>query len=253
MQNTLAANMDANVKNHVFFARARKHEGTLEAALHPDAVPPAVFHSLIETVERQPRHDPPLHGAEEAGAGPGAACRSTTCRCPSSPTASSSSTTTRPAPAAGGLRAPGRGLRGDGARGHRRRLDRRARERRQAQRRLLNGVYDTPPYILLNWADQLGDTFTLAHELGHSMHTWLAVHNQPYVYGDYPIFTAEVASTFNELLLMDHLLKRADDRAAQALPAGLPPVADQQHGLPADHVRRVRAPRSTSWARRARP
>ena len=74
-----------------------------------------------------------------------------------------------------------------------------------------NGVYDTPPYILLNWADQLGDTFTLAHELGHSMHSYLTVGNQPYVYGDYPIFTAEVASTFNELLLMDLLLRRAED------------------------------------------
>jgi len=74
-----------------------------------------------------------------------------------------------------------------------------------------NGVYDTPPYILLNWAEQLGDTFTLAHELGHSMHSWLSVHAQPYVYGDYPIFTAEVASTFNELLVIDHLLKTGDD------------------------------------------
>ncbi len=73
-------------------------------------------------------------------------------------------------------------------------------------------MYDTEPYILLNWADQLGDTFTFAHELGHSMHSWLAVHNQPFVYGSYPIFTAEVASTFNELLLMDHLLKSSDDK-----------------------------------------
>ena len=48
--NTLPANMDANVKNHVFFAGARKHAGTLEAALHPDGVPPEVFHSLVGTV-----------------------------------------------------------------------------------------------------------------------------------------------------------------------------------------------------------
>ena len=50
MKNTLAANMDANVKNHVFFAGARNHAGTLEAALHPDGVPPEVFHSLVDTV-----------------------------------------------------------------------------------------------------------------------------------------------------------------------------------------------------------
>ena len=58
MRNTLAANMDANVKNHVFFAQARRHPGTLEAALHPDAVPPSVFHALVETFNA---HAPVIH------------------------------------------------------------------------------------------------------------------------------------------------------------------------------------------------
>ena len=74
-----------------------------------------------------------------------------------------------------------------------------------------SGVYDTQPYILLNWSDQLGDTFTLAHEMGHSVHSYLASRSQPYVYGDYPIFTAEVASTCNEMLLMHHLLGQTTD------------------------------------------
>ena len=76
-----------------------------------------------------------------------------------------------------------------------------------------SGAYDTPPFVLLNWSGQLRDTFTLAHELGHSLHSWHSARYQPYVYGDYPIFTAEVASTCNELLLMDHLLRTTDDRA----------------------------------------
>jgi len=52
----------------------------------------------------------------------------------------------------------------------------------------------------------------MAHELGHSGHSWLAMTSQPYVYGDYPIFTAEVASTLNEALLLEHLLRGATDR-----------------------------------------
>jgi oligoendopeptidase F len=76
-----------------------------------------------------------------------------------------------------------------------------------------SGAYGTPPYILLNWSDQLRDTFTLAHELGHSGHSYLAMKHQPYVYGDYPIFTAEVASTLNEALLLDFLLRRTTDRS----------------------------------------
>ncbi len=212
LKNTLAANMDANVKNHVFFSGARKHVGTLEAALHPDGVPPEVFHSLIGTVtdnidtihrytalkKRVLGLDPlreydltvPLFAKGEFKFTYDEACAMLLeAFAPLGPDYL--------ATVKGGIEGgwidvhESAGKRGGG---------------------YSNGVYDTPPFILLNWADQLGDTFTLAHELGHSMHSWLAVRNQPYVYGDYPIFTAEVASTFNELLVMDHLLKTADDK-----------------------------------------
>ena len=69
-----------------------------------------------------------------------------------------------------------------------------------------SGCYDSPPYLLLNHHDRLDDAFTLAHELGHSMHTWLANRTQPHRTAHYPIFLAEIASTVNELLLTDHLL-----------------------------------------------
>lgn len=72
-----------------------------------------------------------------------------------------------------------------------------------------SGCYDSMPYILMNYKDLLRDVFTLAHEAGHSMHSYLSHKNQPYQYGHYPIFLAEVASTFNEDLLSRLLLEKA--------------------------------------------
>ena len=73
-------------------------------------------------------------------------------------------------------------------------------------------VYGVHPYMLLNWADTLDDVFTLAHEMGHSMHTMLSHERQPFVYSDYTIFVAEVPSTLSEALLLEHWLERATDR-----------------------------------------
>ena len=74
------------------------------------------------------------------------------------------------------------------------------------------GSFDGSPYILMNFKEQvLGDVFTLTHEAGHSMHSYFSASNQPYQYYDYTIFVAEVASTFNEQLLTEHLLKNARD------------------------------------------
>lgn len=70
-----------------------------------------------------------------------------------------------------------------------------------------SGSYGTNPYILLNWNDSIDSTFTLAHELGHSLHTYYTNKHQPFIYGNYSIFVAEVASTCNEALLNDYLLK----------------------------------------------
>lgn len=75
-----------------------------------------------------------------------------------------------------------------------------------------SGAYGTMPYILMNWQDNIDNLFTLAHEFGHSMHSYYTRKHQPYVYGDYTIFVAEVASTLNESLLNDYLVKTTTDK-----------------------------------------
>ena len=78
------------------------------------------------------------------------------------------------------------------------------------------GCYDSIPYILLNYNNKLDDVFTVIHEMGHSMQTWYSNHNQEPVNADYPIFTAEVASTVNESLLYRHLIDHADSDLRKA-------------------------------------
>lgn len=211
--NTLAANLDANVRNHVYFARARRFDGTLASSLTANAIPLEVFHSLVRTTREQlptiqrytalkrrvlgvdpiSEHDlyVPLfpdaefkHGYEEAQALLLEAL---------APLGPEYLAIVREAFAARWIDVHENSGKRSGA--------------------YSSGAYGTPPYILLNWSDQLRDTFTLAHELGHSGHSYLAMKHQPYVYGDYPIFTAEVASTLNEALLLDFLLRRTTDRS----------------------------------------
>lgn len=80
-----------------------------------------------------------------------------------------------------------------------------------------SGSFGAPPYILMNYkSDVFSDVYTLAHEAGHSMHTWFSQRTQPYQDYNYPIFLAEVASTFNEELLTHHLLEKTEDKKMRA-------------------------------------
>ena len=78
------------------------------------------------------------------------------------------------------------------------------------------GAYGTHPYVLLNYQDNLNNTFTLCHEMGHAIHSYYSDHNQEYLYAGYKIFVAEVASTCNEALLMQHLLNTTTDKQKRA-------------------------------------
>lgn len=74
-----------------------------------------------------------------------------------------------------------------------------------------SGAYGTNPYILMNWHNNVNNLFTLVHEFGHSVHSYYTRKHQPYPYGNYSIFVAEVASTTNEALLGEYLLNNLED------------------------------------------
>ena len=110
-------------------------------------------------------------------------------------------------------------------------------------------VYGMHPYMLLNYTDTLDDVFTLAHEMGHSMHTILSHETQPFVYSSYTIFVAEVPSTLSEALLLEYMLARVDRSDRAHRPAAARDRQHHRHVLHAGDVRRLRAARAP--ARRA--
>ena len=103
------------------------------------------------------------------------------------------------------------------------------------------GGFGMHPVILLNFQGTLDDVFTLVHEMGHSVHTYLSCAKQPSCYSDYVIFVAEVASTCNEALLMQYFLDRAKDNRERAYLDQPLPGAVPHHAVPPVHVRGVRA------------
>ena len=90
-----------------------------------------------------------------------------------------------------------------------------ARNKGKRQGAFSAGSYDTQPFILMSYSDDVFSLSTLAHELGHSMHTYLTAKNQPYVYGDYSLFVAEVASNFNQAMVRNYLFSTQKDPAFQ--------------------------------------
>ena len=214
-QNTIAAALAGSVKADLFYARSREHATCREAALFGDDIPLAVYDNLLETVKTN--QDPlfayldfrrnalgleKLHfydtyvpivqdvafdmPYEEAVA---------TCIQALAPLGAAYTEVLQEGLLGGWVdRYENRGKR-SGA--------------------YSSGCYDSPPYILLNYdRANINSLYTLMHEAGHSMHSYLSRRHQPYVYHGYTIFVAEVASTFNETLLSAHLLEhyRSDAR-----------------------------------------
>jgi oligoendopeptidase F len=91
----------------------------------------------------------------------------------------------------------------------------RARNRGKRQGAFSSGVYDTHPFIMMSYADDVFSMSTLAHELGHSMHTYYATHQQPFIYSHYSLFVAEVASNFHQAMVRDYLFETKHDPAFQ--------------------------------------
>lgn len=217
-QFTLASALSSSVKGDVFRARARRYPSALEAALFPDHVPTTVYDNLIAAVRRnlEPlyryyelrrrvlgiedihQYDTyvPMVGDVEADTDFDAAIDLVVAS----------------------LQPLGDDYVGTLAEGLRRgRWCDRYETKGKRSGAFSSGGYGTPPYILMNYKrDVFADVYTLAHEAGHSMHTWYAQATQTYQDYDYPIFLAEVASTFNEELLTHHLLEKTDDPRMRA-------------------------------------
>ena len=211
-RNTLAALLGGSVKRDCFYARVRGYSSALQAALFPNNIPESVFHTLVETVAKRRAA---VHRAMELR------CRIlgleklevydlyvplSTAEAPKFAYDEARDTLVDGLAPLGDdyLSAMKQGLDGGGW------VD--VYESRGKRSGAYSwSTYGTHPYVLMNYQGTLDHLFTLAHEMGHAMHSWYTHREQPYHYSHYPIFLAEVASTTNEAILMDHLLKVTED------------------------------------------
>jgi len=211
--NTLAATLAGSVKQDVYHARVRNYPSARAAALFPDKVPEAVYDNLLAAVRA---NLPAVHKYYQV--------RRRAMKLPDVhmydvyvPILSDLQRRTTWDEGVelvmDALRPLGPGYTDALAKGLRGRWCDRYENKGKHSGAFSSGCYDSDPYILMNYKpDVLDHVFTLAHEAGHSMHSYLSK-GQPYQYANYTIFVAEVASTFNERLLGDHLMARArDDR-----------------------------------------
>jgi oligoendopeptidase F len=214
---TLASSLSASVRADVFYARVRKYPSALEAALFGDDVPAAVYDNLIATVRNNlsALHDyfdlrKELLGLDEI--------HQYDTFVPLFPEVAK---TVEFDEAIELVTASLEPLGDEYVAALRNGLKSRWVDRYETKGKrsgaFSSSSYQNPPFILMNYrADVLSDVFTLAHEAGHSMHSWFAQENQLFQEYGYPIFLAEVASTFNEELLTHYLLQRADDDQLRA-------------------------------------
>jgi oligoendopeptidase F len=209
-EHTLAATLSGSILRDVYYARARNYKSALAASLFHDKVPEAVVENLIQSVHRHL----------------GALCRYYDLRRRKMrlrdihhydtyvPILAELKTEHRWDQAVelvlAAIEPLGSDYCGVLERGLRGRLCDRYPNQGKQSGAFSSGSYDGEPYILMNYQkDVLDHVFTLAHEAGHSMHSYYSARNQPFQYYNYTIFVAEVASTFNEQLLARHLMRRA--------------------------------------------
>lgn len=210
--NTLASTLAGSIKKDNFYAEVRKFKTARESALHGNTIPEQVYDGLIEAVHE---HLPLLHryvalrkrilGVEELHVYDMYTSLVSEVEMKVTYEEAKQLMIDGLAP----LGAEYKHILEDGL--AKRWVDvRETRGKRSGA--YSSGAYDTQPFILMNWQDNVNNLFTLAHEFGHSVHSYYTRQNQPYAYGDYSIFVAEVASTTNEALLNDYLLKRVTDK-----------------------------------------
>jgi oligoendopeptidase F len=216
-QYTLATALAYSVKSDVFRARARRYPSALEAALFPDAIPVEVYDGLISAVRARLTPLYRYFGLRRRVLGLDELHHYDT-YVPLVAEVEVRFTFDQAVERVVSALAPlGDEYTGVLAEGLRSRWCDRYETKGKRSGAFSSGSYGAPPYILMNYKeDVFADLYTLAHEAGHSMHTWFAQKTQQFQDYDYPIFLAEVASTFNEELLTHYLLEQTDDPKMRA-------------------------------------
>ncbi len=216
-QYTLAASLAYSVKADVFRAHARYYSSALEAALFPDDVPVAVYDGLVASVHKN--LDPLFRYFDLRRRALGLSeLHHYDTYVPLVPEIETRLTFDQAVAMVLAALAPlGKEYVDVLADGLRRRWCDRYETKGKRSGAFSSGSYGAPPYILMNYKeDVFADVYTLAHEAGHSMHSWFSQNSQLFQDYDYPIFLAEVASTFNEELLTHHLLEQTSDTQMRA-------------------------------------
>src|SRR4030095_9641374 len=216
-QYTLAASLAYAIKADVFRARARHYSSALEAALFPDDVPLAVYNGLIQSVRANLKPLFRYFDLRRRALGLRELHHYDT-YVPLVPEIETRFTFDQAAETVLAAVAPlGKQYVDILRAGLRERWVDRYESKGKRSGAFSSGSYGAPPYLLMNYKeDVFADVYTLAHEAGHSMHSWLAQESQLFQDYEYPIFLAEVASTFNEELLTHHLLKQTSDPKMRA-------------------------------------
>ena len=209
---TFGTTMSANVKGHMFYAKARSYGSSIERSLDASNIPVQVYHSLVDGVNA---NLPTFHRYLNL--------RKRILGLDTlhyydlyAPLVSGLNLKYSIPEAETNVLAAVKPLGEEYARAMQRAFDERwidfyPTEGKRAGAYEQGGAYDVHPYLLLNYNEKYDDMSTLAHELGHTMQSYLSNKTQPYPNADYPIFVAEVASTFNEALLIDYMLKQIKD------------------------------------------
>jgi oligoendopeptidase F len=213
---TFGATMSAQIQSDVFYARARKYDTALQAALDGPNIPPAVYTRLVEGVNR---HLPTFHRYLKL--------RQRMMKVPElhyydlyAPLVASVDLSYSADEAEKHVLEALAPLGPEYAAASKRAFSERwidlyPNEGKRAGAYSNGGAYDVHPFMLLNYNGKYADVSTLAHELGHTMHSFFSNKTQPFPTASYPTFVAEVASTFNEALLIEAMLKKITDPAAR--------------------------------------
>lgn len=213
---TFGTMMDAQVQKVLFYSRARKYGSALEAALDANNVPTSVYMRLIDGINR---NLPTFHrflrlrqrmlGVEQLHYYDLYAPLVESVDLSYTPEEASDVIVKALAPLGADYQAVVAQAFNE------RWIDMYPNEGKRSGAYSQGAAYDVHPYILMNYNGKFDDVSTLAHELGHTMQSYLSNKHQPFPTADYPIFTAEVASTFNEALLLDHMLRTLTDDDAR--------------------------------------